>query len=300
MTSINRVLTISLFVLLASCGGEEVKPDKNGLKPIKKLEYKNQQQSQQVSQDDNSSSQNEPDPARLKKAAEINAELGIAYLRRGDIEKADKKLAKAYSQNPESTQVNLGLGLLNEYLNYKDKAEEFFREAVKLEGKERAALAHNNYARFLCGQARYKEADNFFQVAFRNKLYQNREVSYTNAGYCAFLAKKYDEAVEYYRTALKSNRTYYPALLNMTKVFVDQKQYPLAKAYLDRYFIVGPTTPDILVLAYEIENALGNDAEAATFFNRLKNDFPDSKQTHQAYLLESKIKQNNKTKDSKK
>lgn len=299
MTSIKRILTISLFVLLASCGGEEVKPDKNGLKPIKKLEYKNQQQ---VSQDDNSSSsfQKESDPNRFIKAAEINAELGIAYLRRGDIEKADMKLAKAYIQNPESTQVNLGLGLLNERLSYKDKAEEFFREAVKLEGEDKAASAHNNYARFLCGQSRYKEADQFFQVAFRNKLYQNREVSYTNAGYCAFSAKKYDQAIEYFRTALKNNRTYYPALLNMTKLFVIQKQYTLAKAYLDRYFVVGPTTPDILVLAYEIENFLGNSSEAITFFNRLKNDFPDSKQTHQAYILESEIKQNNKTNDNKK
>ncbi len=297
MTTLNRILTISLFLLLASCGGEEVKPDEKGIKPIK-LEYKNQQQSPQ--QDNSDSSQDNPDPDRFLKAAEINAELGIAYLRRGDIEKADMKLAKAYAQNPESTQVNLGLGLLNERLNYKEKAEEFFREAVKLEGREKAASAHNNYARFLCGLARYDEADQFFQVAFRNKLYQNREVSYTNAGYCAFLAKNYDQAIEYYRTALTNNRTYYPALLNMTKLFAIQKQYPLAKAYIDRYFVVGPVTPDVLVLAYEIEQALGNDSEAATFFNRLKNDFPDSKQTHQAYMLESEIKQNNKTTDNKK
>lgn len=297
MISLTRVLIISLFVVLASCGGEGVKSDQNSIKPIK-LEYKNQ--SPQVIQDESNSSTNKLDLNRLKKAAEINAELGIAYLRRGDVEKADKKLAKAYIQNPESTQVNLGLALLNEHLSYKDKAEEFFREAVKLEGEYRAASAHNNYARFLCGQARYDEADHFFQVAFRNKLYQNREVSYTNAGYCSFLAKKHEKAIDYYRKALEVNRTYHPALLSMARLFIVQEQFPLAKAYIERYFIVGPKTPDSLLAAYEVEKMLGNSSEATTYLNTLKNYFPDSKQTHKAYMLESNVKQNIKTTDIKK
>lgn len=285
--------------MLTSCSSDEVKPDKTGTKPIK-LEYKEQKQPEQkaINDSDNSAAPKMSQQERMFKAAEINAELGIAYLRRGDIQKSDLKLAKAYRQNPQSVAVNLGMALLNEKLNYADKAENFFLEAVKLEGKERAASAHNNYARFLCGQGRYDQAEQFFQIAFANKLYQNREISYTNAGYCAFLADKHDRAVEYYRQALSYNKIYAPALLNMAKLFVHNNQMPLAKAYMDRYNIVGPKVPDSILVAYKIEKALGNTAEATTLFNDLKNNYPDSKQTHEAYLLE--FQNSNKTTDNKK
>ncbi len=293
-----RFIMIFSFISLAACGSDEVKPDKTGLQPIK-LEYKKQEGTQANSGD--SAESKEPamsEDERLVRAAEINAELGIAYLRRGDVEKADLKLARAYRQNPESVAVNLGLALLNERLQYNEKAEKYFLEAVRLEGKERAAAAHNNYARFLCGQQRFDQADQFFKIAFANKLYQQREISYTNAGYCAFLAGKHDKAIDYYRQALSNNKMYAPALLNMAKLFIHKKQLPLAKAYIDRYKTVGANTPESTLIAYKVEKSLGNDAEATTLFNMLKNNHPDSKQTHEAYMLE--FQNNNKTTDNKK
>ncbi len=296
--SLLRISIAFLFIVLASCGTDETKPDQTDTKPIK-LEYKQQDEQKQPAMSEKTDAA-EPEMSmeeRLQKAAEINAELGIAYLRRGDIEKADLKLQKAYRQNSESVAVNLGLALLNEKLKYKEKAEKFFLEAVRLEGKERAASAHNNYARFLCAQGRYDQSDQMFKIAFANKLYQQREISYTNAGYCAFLADKHDKAVEYYREALSYNKTYAPALLNMAKLFLLKKQAPLAKAYMDRYNIVGPQTPDAILVAYKIEKSLGNKAESTTLFNMLKENYPDSKQTHQAYMLEFN---NEKTVDNKK
>ena len=287
MNSLKYLFTALCILGLTSCGSDDVKPDKTGIQPIK-LEYNKSNKTEQPAIDEGNDSQDPKmsEEERLKRAAEINAELGIGYLRRGDIEKADFKLSKAYKQNSESVSVNLGLALLNERLKYVDKAEKFFLQAVKYEGKERAASAHNNYARFLCTLGRYQQADQFFKIAFANKLYQQREISYTNAGYCAFLSKNYDRAIEYYRQALSYNRIYAPALLNMSKLFIAKDQIPLAKAYMDRYAVVGPKTPDALITSYKIEKALGNSAEATTLFNTLKNNYPDSKQTHDAYMLE--------------
>lgn len=299
MSILRHISLAFLFLTLISCGSDEVKPDTTDTKPIK-LEYKNNNEQNQAVLNDNQGSKEQgiSETERLQRAAEINAELGIAYLQRGDIEKADLKLAKAYRQNNESVAVNLGLALLNEKLQYNDKAEKYFLEAVRLEGRERAASAHNNYARFLCTQGRYKQSEQFFKIAFANKLYQQREISYTNAGYCAFLAKEYDKAVEYYRQALSNNKIYAPALLNMAKLFIAKDQMPLAKAYMDRYKIVGAKTPDSILIAYKIEKGLGNTAEATTLFNVLKINYPDAKQTHEAYMVEFSKK--DKTADNKK
>ncbi|THB63771.1 MAG: type IV pilus biogenesis/stability protein PilW [Gammaproteobacteria bacterium] len=219
----------------------------------------------------------------ILKAAEINAKLGIAYLKEGKVEVAKKKFAKAYRQNPDSVSVNTGMGVLFERLDDIEKAEEHYKRAVDLEGEQNASNAHNNYASFLCGKKRYKEADRLFMLAAENRMYANREISLTNSGLCAFQQGDKDKAESRFRYALSVNKNYAPALQQMCMISFNKKVYKLAKRYLDRCMGTGMKNLEIVYLGYMIESKLGNDFEKRKYAGMLKSLYPDSKEAFKVY-----------------
>jgi len=54
--------------------------------------------------------------------------------------------------------------------------------------------------------------------------------------------------------------------------------YLSARAFMQRYFDVGPETPQTLLLAVRVELALGADQAADEYAVRLKRRFPRSEQ----------------------
>ena len=52
-----------------------------------------------------------------------------------------------------------------------------------------------------------------------------------------------------------------------------------ARAFVERYLAVAPATPDMLLLGYNIEVAMKDEAAAAAFKARLEKEFPDSEQS---------------------
>lgn len=220
------------------------------------------------------------------KAAEINAELGLAYLNEGNIEAAKKKLKKAYRQNPDSIIVQTGLGILHERLDDFKAAEKYYKKAVDLEGSNRAGTAHNNYARYLCKKKEYDNADKLFRLAYENKMYKSRELPITNAGVCLLEQGKTKKAKEYFRNALKVNNKFGPALIQMCKISYNEGVIKLSKSYLDRYMYGNQKTLEAIFLGYQIEKKLGNDIEKRKYAGLLKRNYPDSEETAKVYADE--------------
>jgi len=221
-----------------------------------------------------------PAPVSEKEAAQYNMELGISYLRQGDLKTAQGKLEKAVSQDSELATAYSALGLVYERLGDMPAAEKNYRRGLALAPGDPDAL--NATAAFLCLQRQETaEAMRYFDRALavpESKSTSNKAMLFTNAGLCA---KRFDleRAEGYLRNALAADPNYGDALLQLADVTFSRGNPLQSRAFLERYLAVGRATPDALWLGYRVELALGETATAGRYGERLKGEFPTSVET---------------------
>lgn len=224
--------------------------------------------------------QAKPQPER---ASEINLELGIDYLRKGNLSQAKEKIDRALEQNSHNAKAHAAAGLLYDRLGQTDKADSHFSRAVSLDGQD--PDIRNNYAVFLCQKNRFDKGEKMALEAAQNPLYKTPEIAWVNAANCARNSGDMQDAEKYLRSAVAARPKFAPALLQLAEVEFELKQYVPARAFLERYQEVGRATPATLWLGVRIERGLGNQAGAQRYAQRLKSEFPNASQTKE--LLES-------------
>ena len=154
---------------------------------------------------------NQPQQVDYSKLAEVNSELGMQYMQKGDYEIALEKFERALDADPRYVDALNGLGLLRARLGQNDKAEANFRRAIAIAPDNSSAL--NNYGQFLCLQGRHAEGQKQFLKAVENPLYKLPAVAYSNAGTCARAAGDPQTAETHFRSALALDDRLPPALL---------------------------------------------------------------------------------------
>jgi type IV pilus assembly protein PilF len=218
--------------------------------------------------------------ANPRAAAESNMQLGVGYLRQGNLQAAQEKLERAVEQDPKLVEARLALGLVYERLDDPVEAEATYKRAVQVAGDDHDAL--NAYAAFLCRvEGRRDDALKYFDRAAEiplSKKYVNRAVIYTNAGVC-LKPVDLERSEEYLRLALRTDPRYREALLQMADVAHQRENNLQARAFLERYLAVGRATPAVLWLGVQIEQSNGDVAAAADYAKQLKQDFPASVET---------------------
>ena len=224
-----------------------------------------------------------PQPDR---ASDINLELGIDYLRKGNLSEAKEKIERSLSQNPRNAKAQATAGMLYSRLNEVDKADNHFDRAVALDGENPEIL--NSYAAFLCTNGRYEKGEKIALRAAVNQLYKTPEVAYMNAGNCALNGGKVKNAENNYRQALKVKPKFAAALFQMADLELSQSRFLSARAFLERYLAVARVSAPSLWLAVRIERGLGNTPAADDYARRLRNDYPTSGEAR--LLLENERK----------
>jgi type IV pilus assembly protein PilF len=210
-------------------------------------------------------------------AAQINARLGVEYMKQGQLAIAREKIDKALQQNPRDPGTQMAAGLLYEQLREVDRAEKHYRLALKYDSDN--PEAQNALGAFFCRNGQPKKGEATFLEAARNPLYRTPAVAYTNAGVCARQAGRLDEAEEYLRYAVGQRNPYPEALLQMANVSFERGNYLQARAFLERYLVTTSGTAGVLLLGYQVEMALGSQDGAREYAVRLKDRFPDSPET---------------------
>jgi type IV pilus assembly protein PilF len=221
-----------------------------------------------------------------KEAAEYNLQLGIGYLRQGELKTAQEKLEKSIKEDSSNATAYSALGLVFERLGDDAGAERNYRKAARLAPDDPDSL--NALAVFLClKKGETAAALDLFDKALAvplSKAYANKAMIYTNAGTCAGrvdLAR----AEVYLRSALTNDPGYNPALLQLANV-ANSRGNPLqARAFIERYLAAVPSSPAALWLGVQVERALGDRVASNSYADRLKSDFPQSVETR--LLLES-------------
>lgn len=208
--------------------------------------------------------------------SELYVRKGIQYMEHGYSEYALQDLTHALEINANNANGHSAIGLLYQRIQQPAKAQEHFERALQLDPDSPTTL--NNYGQFLCERGNYAEAQARFQKAANNPLYSRPWIAWTNAAHCARLAAKYTEAEGYIRQSLEKNPQYAVALYEGAAVAYALNNFLSARGFLQRYEEVASHAPTSLLLAVQIENALGNPDGVRRYLQQLNRQFPDSKE----------------------
>ena len=211
-------------------------------------------------------------------AAVYNTELGIAYLRRGELAIAQGKLDRALEENSDDPNVHSARALLFARLQDHKHADEEFREALRLAPKN--PDFENNYAVYLCSVGRVDEGVQNFLQAARNPLYMTPELAYDNAGVCLRSAHKDVAATQMFADALAIRPNFPQALWQVADLDFSQGKLAQARREIDAFLAANQETPDLLLLAVKVTRAQGDKLDSELYARRLQLDFPDSAQAH--------------------
>ncbi len=210
-----------------------------------------------------------------RKAAQINVQLGLSYLKQNNIELAKTKLRRALDDDPESSNVHWANALLHEKLGDIDQAESHYQKAIDINPRD--SDAQNNFGAFLCRNGRAEAGLEAFNLAVKNSLYVYSERAYTNAGICLIRAGDQVEAETYFRKSLNANPRYAPGLYQMALLLHEQKRYLGARAYRQRLVDALPApSPKALLLCVKTEREMANYRVARECETQLKSKFPGS------------------------
>ena len=209
-------------------------------------------------------------------AAVYNTELGIAYMRRGDLAIAQAKLDRALKENPDDPNVRSARALLFARLGDPKQADHEFRAALRLAPKN--PDYQNNYAVYLCSVGRVDEGVQSFVSAARNPLYLTPELAYDNAGICLRSVHRDVEATQMFTQALVIRPNFAQALWQIADLQFAAGRLTEARQEIDAFLAANPETPDLLLLAVKVTRAQRDQLDAELYARRLQLDFPNSAQ----------------------
>jgi type IV pilus assembly protein PilF len=219
-------------------------------------------------------------------AAKYNVELGVAYLRQGNLADARTKLERALKEDPQNPAAHAAAALLYEQLGEESKADQHYATALRLKPGDPDIL--NNYGVFLCRHDRAPQGEGLLLQATRDPLYQTPEVAFNNAGVCMRGVNRSAEAEKYFLQALAFRPRFSDPMLQLADMHFRSARYADAHIYVLRYLETAPASPEVLWLGVRVERALGNVAAAEAYAKRLKTEYPATDQTRA--LLESERK----------
>lgn len=210
----------------------------------------------------------------LQEAAKLNTDIGLDYMRKGQLDAALEKFDRALTQNPNFALAHSSAAYVHDRRGDATLAEKHYRRAVELEPDN--GSTRNNFGVFLCGEKRYPEAERMFVQAARNPKYSEPHKAWVNAGVCARREPDLDKADGYFREALALRPEDPEALAQLASLSLERKDYLRARAFLQRYEKVGLATAETLWIGAKTESALGDKAAAERYTERLKAEFPES------------------------
>ncbi len=211
-----------------------------------------------------------------RRAAEVNAELGISYLRRNELTQAQRALDRALQFDPKLAMAHLGMASLRERQGAPDAAMEHYRRALALDSGN--AYVQTNLGDLLCRQGQFDQGQALLAKAIANRSYSAREVALVAAGACDARMGRVDRAEARLREALAVDPEYPQALYEMALLTYADGRPLQTRAFLSRLAGLGVVTPQSLLLCYRAELQLGNREDAQHCASRLQRRFPESEE----------------------
>ena len=214
-----------------------------------------------------------PPDASPNRAAELNLQLGVGYIRSGHYDVALGKLKKALSFDDSLPGAYNALGVLHEETGEPELAGENYRRALEL--ADDYPLARLNYGRFLCSQNQFEAGLKQFLTAAGSGM-DDPARAMVGAAVCARQAGKPDQAEEYLSRARALDPDNPQVLLEQAYLQQVLGNLNQSLELLGRYHQRVAATPASLWLGVRVSRALGDEAARRRFSERLLAGFPAS------------------------
>ncbi|MBO2928351.1 MULTISPECIES: type IV pilus biogenesis/stability protein PilW [Pseudomonadaceae] len=210
--------------------------------------------------------------------------LGLGYLQEGQSEQAKVPLKQALDLDSSNPDAHAALALVFQNELEPALADEHYRRALSARADARI---RNNYGSFLFEQKRYKEAYEQFQAAAEDNLYPERSRVFENMGLVALQLKQPALAKQHFEKSLRLNSQQPRALLEMSQLLYDEKQYVPARDYYLSFSSMAPQTARSLLLGVRIATVFDDRDQAASLGLQLKRLYPGTPE-YQQYLSEQR------------
>lgn len=196
-------------------------------------------------------------------------------LQSGDVAAAASDARAALKADPSSSGAHTMLGLIASRGGDGDAAGRHYAKAAELAPKD--GIAIGNYGAWLCGNGRATESLDWFDKALAVSGGDQREAVLANAGACALAAGRPEIAESASRAVLQNDPDNIIALETMAEHNYAAAHYLEARAFSERRLAAAQATPDVLRLASQIEEKLGDTVAATRYVQRLKTEFPQAR-----------------------
>jgi len=197
------------------------------------------------------------------------------HLRNGQVDQAETAANAALKADPASADAHTLLAMVAEQRGKAAEAGTHYAKAMELAPTRGGVL--NNYGAWLCGNGRAAESLVLFDRALADPGYRTPGAALANAGSCALTAGQDARAERDLRRALQYDPDSPTALAALATLHYRAGDYMQARAFSERRLAAAPATPQVLQLASQIENKLGDTAAAARYVQRIRTEFPQAR-----------------------
>lgn len=219
-----------------------------------------------------------------EKSVQSNIQLGIGYITNGEYDRAKMKLTKALEIDPDSAEAYNALGLLYQVQGELVLSEQNYKKAIKLDPA--LTQARNNYGAFLFEQKRYQAAIKQLEKASEDTMYRLRSGVFESIGRCYLQTGDLEKAESALIRAVSLNPRQARALLELSQIQYDRRNYVNANGYYERYIGVAKQDARSLWLGIRLARIFERQDDEASYALMLKNIFPASDEYKQ-YLAKT-------------
>lgn len=222
-----------------------------------------------------------------RKAAELNVELAVAYLQKGQTQRAKTKLLRAMELDPNLSMTYSMYGFYLERIGNNGEAADYYRKAVNL--RPYGGSENNNYAAYLCREGHYGKAIKHFRIAIADVDYQDTADAYMNAGLCAAQEKIFDDAYDFFERAARQDPMRSEAYLEMAWIRFEESRYDESAAMFGKYdALPHDITPRSLYLKARLSYYFDDADGFASASLILRSQFPNSREASVISKMEMK------------
>lgn len=211
------------------------------------------------------------------KSAKIHTELAYQYFLRAQYGVALDEARIAIKAKRNYAPAYNTLAMINAELKEDEAAEDAFKDGLDYQPAD-SDLNHN-YGWFLCQRGRAKDSLKYFRTALKNPLYASPEKALVSAGVCSMRAGDSEAANVFFDKALLLKPDYPPALWHLADENFKLNRPGDARRNLLRYHRVAGESSASLWLGVRIERRLGDKDAEMSYANKLKQNFPESRET---------------------
>lgn len=245
---------VAVSLLLSACGGMPLDGDNSMQSPV----------SQQTAVSD------------ARRGAKAHADLGMLYLREGQLNVAldeARKAIEADSSYPLGYNLH---GLVQMYLNDERAAEESLTRALQLAPSD--PEINNNLGWFLCQAGRQKESIKYFEAASKNTLYVAPTKPLTNAAICSIGAGDDKGGEDFLTRALRADPQNGAAHFLLAELYYRTGRLIDARLQLAEVHRLGAPSAQSVWLGLRIERKLGDREAEMRYGKQLRREFQDSRE----------------------